>query len=101
MVELDAKALVDSLNNHSYANSIISSQFDDWRQLAAQIPQLRIKHIYREANSCVDHLASLGNCQFLDFATYSCPLVDLIPFVAADCQGMYFNRLYPELLLSR
>ena len=46
MVELDAKALVDTLKNPSYANTIVSSLFDDCRCLAAQIPQLSIKHIY-------------------------------------------------------
>ena len=38
MVELDAKALVDALKNPSYANTIVSSLFDDCRHLASQIP---------------------------------------------------------------
>ena len=101
MVELDAKALVDTLKNPSYANTIVSSLFDDCRCLAAQIPQLSIKHIYCEANRCVDRLANLGSCQSLDFISYFCPLVDLVPLVMADCQGMFFNKLGPKLLLSR
>ena len=101
MVELDAKALVDALNNPFYVNSIISSLFDDCRQLVAQIPHLSIKHIYREANRCVDCLANLGSCQSLDFISYSCPLVDLVPLVVANCQRLYFDRLCPILLLSR
>ena len=101
MVELDAKALVDTLKNPSYANTIVSSLFDDCRRLAAQIPHLSIKHIYREAIRCVDHLANLGSCQSLDFISYFCPLVDLVPLVMADCQGMFFNKLGPKLLLSR
>ena len=60
MVKLDAKALVDTLKNPSYANTIVSSLFDDRRRLAAQIPHLSIKHIYREANKCADRLANLG-----------------------------------------
>ena len=67
MVELDAKALVNALKNPSYANTIVSSLFDDCRQLATQIPHLSIKHIYREANKCADRLANLGSCQSLDF----------------------------------
>ena len=59
-VKLDAKALVDALKNPSYANTIVSSLFDDRRRLAAQIPHLSIKHIYREANRCADRLANLG-----------------------------------------
>ena len=34
-VKLDAKALVDALKNPSYANTIVSSLFDDHRRLAA------------------------------------------------------------------
>ena len=101
MVELNAKALVDALKNPSYANTIVSSLFDDCRRLATQIPHLSIKHIYCEANRCADHLANLGSCQSLDFISYFCPPVDLVPLVMADCQGMFFNRLCPELLLAR
>ena len=101
MVELDAKALVDALNNPFYVNSIISSLFDDCRQLVAQIPHLSIKHIYCEANRCADRLANLGSCQSLDFISYSFPPVDLVPLVAANCQRLYFDRLCPILLLSR
>ena len=101
MVELDAKALIDALKNPSYASTIVSSLFDDCRRLAAQIPHLSIKHIYREAIRCVDHLANLGSCQSLDFISYFCPPVDLVPLVMADRQGMFFNRPCPELLLAR
>ena len=101
MVELDAKALVDALKNPSYANTIVSSLFNDCKRLAAQIPQLSIKHIYRETNRCADHLANVGSDQSLDFSFYFCPPVDLVPLVMANCQGLYFNRLCPDLLLAR
>lgn len=50
IVKLDAKALVDALNNPAYANSVISPLFDDCRQLATQIPRIIFRHIYCEAN---------------------------------------------------
>ena len=100
MVELDAKALIDALKNPSYANTIVSPLFDDCKQLASQIPHLSFKHIYREANRCADRLAYLGSCQGLDFNSFFCPLVDLVPLVLADCQGMVVNRLCPDLLFS-
>ncbi|KAK9990593.1 hypothetical protein SO802_025578 [Lithocarpus litseifolius] len=100
MVELDAKALVDALKNPLIANTIVSPLFDDYKRLATQIPFLSIKHIYREANRCADRLANLGRCQSLDFISYSCPPVDLMPLVMADCQERVVNRLCPELLLS-
>ena len=76
MVELDAKALVNALKNPSYANTIVSSLFDDCRHLASQIPHLSFKHIYCEANRCADRLAYLGSCQGLDFNSFFCPPVD-------------------------
>lgn len=60
IVELDSKALVDALNNPSYANSMISPLFDDCRLLASNIPCLCFRHIYHKANMCVDRLAKIG-----------------------------------------
>lgn len=68
IVELDAKALVDALNNPSYSNSAISPLFDDCKQLAIRIPHLCIRHIYREANKCVDRFDSLALLQPLDLS---------------------------------
>lgn len=46
IVELDSKALVDALNNPSYANSVISPLFDDCKLLASNIPRLFIHICY-------------------------------------------------------
>lgn len=59
IIELDAKALVDALNNPLYSNFVISPLFEDCKQLAAQIPHVSIKHSYREGNRCADHLVNL------------------------------------------
>lgn len=84
IVELDAKALVDALNNPKYSNSVIYPLFDDCKQLAIRIPHLCIRHIYHEANKCVDRLDSLALLQPLDYVNHSCPPVDLVSFVEAD-----------------
>ena len=94
-------ALLDILNNPSYSNSVISPLFEDCKQLTIQIPHLSIIHSYREGNRCANHLASLGLGQSLDFVIHHYPPMDLLPFVEANCQGMYFNRLCPNLLFSR
>ena len=67
IVEIDTKALVDAFNNPSYKNSVISIIFDDCKHLILQIPQVCIKHVYREANKCVDWLANSGHSQSVDF----------------------------------
>lgn len=100
IIELDAKVLVDALNNHVYANSVISPLFDDRRVLMAWLPRFCIRHIYREANKCTDRLANLGILQTLDFVMHSYLPVDLQSFVEVDCRGLYSNRLCPKPLWS-
>ena len=79
IVELDTKVLVNAFKNPSYANSVISPLFEDYKQLASQIPRHCIRHIYREANKCANKLASIGLNQSLDL------LVDLLGCFEADC----------------
>ena len=93
IVESDAKAVVDALNNRGSHNSAISPLFNDCRQLASNIPQVVFRHIYRKANFCADRLANLGRLQQLDFVLHSSLPVDLASFVLADCQGVYSKRL--------
>lgn len=100
IVEMDAKVLVDALTNQNNSNVIISSLMDDCRQLAAQIPQVRYRHVYREVNRCADHLAKLGSSLDVDFVVFSNPLVDILSLVEADCRGLYVNRLCPEVVFS-
>lgn len=56
IVEPDAKAIVDAFTNPTYSNSIVSVLFNNCKQLVISFPQYRIRHVYREANSCLDHL---------------------------------------------
>lgn len=101
IIELDAKALVDALNNPVYTNYAISLLFDDCRQLPTQIPQIIFRHIYREANLCANRLANYGRLQDVDFVIYSNMPVDLLSFVEVNCQGMYSNRICPDALSFR
>ena len=95
LIELDAKSLVDALNNSSYYNSVISPLLDDCKLLMDQTPQVRIKHTYREANKCADHLANLGLFQSVDFLVHTDPPVKLFPLIEADLQGTCYNKLCP------
>ncbi|KAF3960850.1 hypothetical protein CMV_014465 [Castanea mollissima] len=99
IAELDAKALVDALNKPSFDNSVISPLSDDCKQLASQIPRIVFRHIYREANSCADHLANVGRPQSLDLVAYNSPPVDLAPHIMADCQGLCAKKLCLDSLL--
>lgn len=45
-IELDAKSIVDMLENSQYTNISISSLLEDCRKLINEIPRVRIKHCY-------------------------------------------------------
>ena len=87
LIELDAKALVDILNNFAYSNAVISPLLDDCKFLISHFSQVRVKHIYLEANKCANRLAKLGLSQAVDFIVHSAPPVELIPLVEADSLG--------------
>lgn len=93
VIVMDAKVIVDAFAQQGNSNVIISSLMDDCRQLVAQIPQVRITHVYREANKCADHLAKLGSSMGSDITVFSCPPVDIHPFYEANCRGLFVNRL--------
>ena len=95
VIELDASALVDALNSPTYDNVVISPLFDDCRQLVARFSRCCIRHIYREANICVDKLSKLGLVQSLDFVLHHSPPVDLVSLIESDKCGLYSNRRCP------
>lgn len=95
-VELDANAVVDMLANPLYSNNAISPLIEDCRYLVSQIPHVRIKHCYREANRCADKLARMGANQNLNLIFYDDPPGDLGVFVEADLNGASIARQCPE-----
>jgi len=56
-VEIDASAAVSLLSQATHTNGELSSFIDDCRNLMKSIPQVRLKHCFREANRCADALA--------------------------------------------
>ncbi|KAL0007450.1 hypothetical protein SO802_008952 [Lithocarpus litseifolius] len=95
IVEVDAKVVVEALTNPSYSNTIVSGLFDDCRQILSCFNQVRIQHIFREANMCADQLARLGSLQASEFVLFSCPPLDIKDTFEADSLGVYSNRLCP------
>ena len=92
-VELDAKSIVDALENPSYVNNVISPLFDDCKLLISRIPQFCIKYCFRQANRCVDSLSRLSFCLDADFSTFDSPPVDLLDVFEDDLNGLFCNRV--------
>lgn len=96
VVEIDAKALVDVLENPEYVNNIVSSILDDCRFLAARFSQIQFKHCYQQANQCIESLARMSSIQCFNLSYFVSSLEDVVFAFENDLKGMYFNRLCPE-----
>ena len=55
-------------------------------------------HCFREANRCVDALAKASVSQDIDLVFYNSPLSFMVEIFCNDYTGMYFNRLYLEVM---
>lgn len=60
IVELDAKVVVDLLNNQKNATHEFAPLIFDCRTALESFQTAQIKHIYRETNRCADFLAKMG-----------------------------------------
>ena len=96
VVEMDAKAIVDVLQNEDYANIIISPILDDCRQLLTRLHQVHIKHRFCQANQCADGLGRMSFRMSSDFLMFDSLPVDILDVFEGDLNGMYFNRICPE-----
>lgn len=61
MVEGDSKLVIDSVNNLCSVTWCITQLIQDVLHLASFCEEIRFTHIFREANSVADALASLGH----------------------------------------
>ena len=64
------------------------------------MPHIHIKHCFRQANRCVDRLARMSFSQISNFSLFDSSHVDMIDVIENDLNGMYFDRLCPELCSS-
>ncbi|XP_030964717.1 uncharacterized protein LOC115985976 [Quercus lobata] len=100
VVEMDAKVIIEVLNNPNNTNLIISSIVDDCRKLASRIPRIQFEHCYRETNRSADMLARMGANQSSSFSFHSSPPEDVKPLLEFDISELYLNRRYPVPLVN-
>ena len=78
VVEIDAKAIVDALQNADYANNAISPILDDCRLLMTRFSRLQVNHCYREANKVADSLARMEISNNPELIYFQSPLVETV-----------------------
>ena len=103
-VELDAKVIVEMLNNADSANNAnikFSSLLSDCRFLIARVTQVRVTHVYREVNRCADFLAKKGCYLREDFVIFeTSPSDELDKVLVFDVNGLYYYRRIATTLAS-
>ena len=70
-VELDAKVIVGLLKSNIIPNFAYAPLLFDYRYLLGKLPQVRVSHVFREANKCADWLAKWGSVMKEDFVVLS------------------------------
>ena len=103
-VELDAKAIVEMLNNADNANSAnmkFSPLLFDCRFLIARFTQVRVAHVYREVNRCANFLAKKGCYMREDFVIFeTSPLDELDKLLVSNVNQLYCYRRIATALAS-
>ena len=99
LVELDAKVVVELLQSSKSSNNSFSSLFNDCRYLLHQFNQVRISHVFREANRCADYLVKGGYTFIGNFVVLDSPISDeLCIILDSDASGLYSLRLSTNTL---
>ena len=73
IVELDALAIVHIMRN-SNSNLSLEPLLTDCRLHLKKFHNLRVVHVYKEANRCADALARIGSSNDEPFILFSLPL---------------------------
>ena len=92
-VEIDASATVSLVSQATHTNGELSSLIDDCRNLMKNIPQVRLKHCFREANRCTNALAKFGAYMEDDFIVFESLPSLIVSFLYSD--HCFQNRTGP------
>ena len=82
------------LKSNIIPNSAYACLLSDFRYLLGKPPQVRVSHVFREANKCADWLAKWSSVMKEDFVVFEFPFnADLETLVAKDNNGLYYASL--------
>ena len=98
-VELDHKVIIDIVLSKISSNKSYSSPLNNCKYLLGQFQQVKINHVYQEANRGGKNLAK-GDCSLVaDFIVLDVPLiVELCVILNSNAYGLYSLRLLATTL---
>ena len=92
-IEMDSLVAVELANSITTPNIFLSAIVTDCRSLMERFELCSLKHIFREANGCVDLLTKAGYAQSSDFLSFSNALAYLLEALAFDVSNATRFRL--------
>ena len=92
IVELDALAVVHLMKN-SIANLSLKPLLTDCKLLLQKFPNLRVVHVYKEANWCANALARIGSIGDVPFILFALPPHMVDQLCTLDKEEAFCNRL--------
>lgn len=89
-IEIDSKVVADWAVGSTSINTAHSMLISNYKYLMEQLPRVKFKHYFKEANQYANFLAKKGAAQEQHFRIYDDPLGDMSMFLYYDSIGMYF-----------
>ena len=91
-IEFDAIIMLGWVSGNHSSNSHHFSLIMDCRTHINQIPQVKMKHCYRESNKCVDVLARMGAGSSQDLLLFDSLHMELSMLLFYDYASIYYKR---------
>ena len=92
IIELDAKLVMDLLQNEEGRKNGNEVIIADCREGLKKIPRVRVQHCFREANMCVNALTRRGTFLFQDFVIFHSPPIDVSLLISLDAVRTVYKR---------
>ena len=92
-VKINAPVAISLVSHTTNTNGELFSFIDDCKNLMKNIPQVRLKHYYREANHCADTLAKFGANMEDDFVVFESPPSLIVSLLHSDKLGLTQDRI--------
>ncbi|XP_050229329.1 uncharacterized protein LOC126678474 [Mercurialis annua] len=101
VIEVDNSLVVEKINAGSVEAAGYSNLLASIQGLLKRNWEVKINHVYREANAAADHLASMLKDNVVGIDWHTVPLFSLIPWLNHDVQGSQMSSLNENLFDSQ
>lgn len=91
-IELDVKVVIDLVGKETSNPNSIDGIVVECGKGLKEIPFVRIKHCYKEANKCADALARQGAFLAQDFIIFIQPPLEVELLLSLDAFGTMYDR---------